>query len=160
MKVHELNVRRNKSSKRVGRGISAGGGKTAGRGTKGQGARTGSKSKPGFEGGQNPLMQRLPKLRGFRSHKVVNELVYTGQLNSFKDKAKVDTYALAEAGIISSPFVSVKLIVKGELSKAITLSVQAASASAVDAMQKAGGSVEIVARQARPASTKKADKKA
>ncbi len=81
MKFHELETTAHKSGRRVGRGIAAGRGKTAGRGTKGQKARTGSGRRPGFEGGQNPLMQRLPKLRGFRSNRVPAENVYTGQLN-------------------------------------------------------------------------------
>jgi large subunit ribosomal protein L15 len=83
MKYNELQLGRDRKSKRLGRGISAGGGKTAGRGTKGQGARTGSKAKPGFAGGSNPLMQKLPKLPGFHSHKVKAETVYTGQLEQF-----------------------------------------------------------------------------
>ena len=77
MKYNELIVKKNKSSNRVGRGIAAGQGKTAGRGTKGQKSRTGSSKKPGFEGGSNPLIQRLPKLRGFHSHKVQPTEIYT-----------------------------------------------------------------------------------
>lgn len=150
MKFNELQTTRQKNNTRVGRGIAAGKGKTAGRGTKGQKARTGKKIRLGFEGGQNPIMQRLPKLRGFTSKRVANEVIYTGQLNNFKDKAAVDTFVLAEAGLISSPFVGVKLVVKGEVTKAINLQVQAVSAQALDAVQAAGGSVEVVARNARP----------
>jgi large subunit ribosomal protein L15 len=84
MKYNDLNTIRPKQSKRVGRGISAGQGKTAGRGTKGQGARTGSTKKPGFAGGSNPLMQKLPKLPGFKSHRTPNEIVNTGQLAELK----------------------------------------------------------------------------
>ena len=73
MKFNELQTQRAKTGKRVGRGIAAGQGKTAGRGTKGQMSRTGSKKKPGFEGGQSPLMIRLPKLHGFRSMKTKAE---------------------------------------------------------------------------------------
>jgi large subunit ribosomal protein L15 len=80
MKYNELNLKANKAKTRVGRGIAAGKGKTAGRGTKGQGSRTGSSARPGFEGGQNPLMQRLPKLRGFKSHKTKHENIFTDQL--------------------------------------------------------------------------------
>ena len=76
MKYHELQVNSNRDARRVGRGISAGQGKTAGRGTKGQRSRTGSGRRPGFEGGQNPLMQRLPKLPGFRSIRVKAENVF------------------------------------------------------------------------------------
>src|ERR1700733_9467539 len=102
MKYNDLQISKNKSPKRVGRGIAAGQGKTAGRGTKGQMSRTGSKKRPGFEGGQNPLMQRLPKLHGFHSYKVPAEQVYTGQLDTFGAKT-VDSFSLAEAGLVSSP---------------------------------------------------------
>lgn len=154
MKYHELTISKHKSAKRVGRGIAAGQGKTAGRGTKGQKSRTGSSRKPGFEGGQTPLMQRLPKLRGFKSHKPKVENVYTGQLNGLKAKT-IDNFTLAEAGLTSSPHVVVKLLAKGELARAITVKLQAASESAITAAQKAGGTFEQTARVARPASTKK-----
>jgi large subunit ribosomal protein L15 len=158
MKYHELSTNTPKRAKRVGRGIAAGQGKTAGRGTKGQMSRTGAKKRPGFEGGQNPLAQRLPKLPGFRSLKPKAENVYTGQLDQFAGKS-VDTFALAEAGLISNPFVRVKLISKGDVTKKVTVKLQAASESAIAAVQKAGGSFEKVARTARPASTKKQDDK-
>lgn len=159
MKYNELQIQKSKSGKRVGRGIAAGQGKTAGRGTKGQGARTGSKKKPGFEGGQNPIMQRLPKLRGFRSFQKKTENVYTGQLDQFAGKT-VDTVALAEAGLITNPYVRVKLISRGDVTKKVTVQLQAASESAIAAIQKAGGSFEKVAIVARATSEKKAEKKA
>jgi large subunit ribosomal protein L15 len=155
MKYHELKTTSKKSVKRVGRGIAAGQGKTAGRGTKGQGARTGFRKRPGFEGGQNPLMQRLPKLHGFRSLKVQAENVYTGQLNDLG--AKVDNQLLADKGLVSSPYVSVKLLSRGELTKKVSVSLQAASQSAIEAIQKAGGEFQQVARQPR-AATKKQEK--
>jgi len=158
MKFNELNVEKNKSAKRVGRGIAAGQGKTAGRGTKGQMARTGSSRKPGFEGGQNPLMQRLPKLSGFRSLKAKAEVVYTGQLDAFANKV-VDAGVLAEAGLITNPFVRVKVISHGDVTKKVTLKVQGISAQALEAVQKAGGSFEKVAINARPTSKKKTEKK-
>lgn len=158
MKYHELQVTKHKTGKRVGRGIAAGQGKTAGRGTKGQLARTGSSKKPGFEGGQNPLMQRLPKLPGFRSLKTRAEVVYTNQLDAFSGKT-VDADALAKAKLITNPFVKIKIITKGEVTKKVTIKAQAISASALEAVQKAGGSFEKVDIQARPASTKKAEKK-
>lgn len=148
MKYHELQTSNKKSLKRVGRGIAAGQGKTAGRGTKGQGARTGSKKKPGFEGGSNPLMQRLPKLPGFKSKRTPAEVVYTGQLD--KLGAKVDVAALAEAGLVSNAYVTVKLLVQGEVTKKHDVRLQHASATAVEAVQKAGGSFEKVAREGRP----------
>ena len=158
MKFNELQTVRQKSGKRVGRGIAAGQGKTAGRGTKGQKSRTGSSAKPGFEGGQNPLMQRLPKLRGFTSKRTPNEVIYTGQLDAFGAKATIDTFALAEAGLISNPYVSVKLVVKGEVTNAVTLNVQAASAHALDAVEAAGGTISLVSREARPMSAKRVEK--
>lgn len=158
MKIHELNVAKKKSGKRVGRGIAAGQGKTAGRGTKGQMSRTGSSKRPGFEGGQNPLMQRLPKLPGFRSTKTRAEVVYTGQLDAFGGKV-ADAEAFAKAGLISSAFVKVKVIAKGEVTKKVTVKAQAISASALEAVQKAGGSFEKVEIVARPTSTKKTEKK-
>ncbi|HKR81823.1 MAG TPA: 50S ribosomal protein L15 [Candidatus Saccharimonadales bacterium] len=148
MKYNELQVSKNKSAKRVGRGIAAGQGKTAGRGTKGQMSRTGSSKRPGFEGGQNPLMQRLPKLPGFRSFKPVVETVYTGELDQFSGKT-VDTAALAEKHLISSPYVRVKLLVKGDVTKKVTVKLQAASSAAVAAVEKAGGSFEKVAQTGR-----------
>jgi large subunit ribosomal protein L15 len=157
MKYNELNVSKNKTAKRVGRGIAAGQGKTAGRGTKGQMARTGSHKRPGFEGGQNPLMQRLPKLPGFRSFKTKAEVVYTKQLDAFSGKT-VDAEALAKAGLITSPYVKVKVITKGEVTKKVVVKAQAISASALEAIQKAGGTFEKVDVLARPASTKKAEK--
>lgn len=149
MKYNELNLTKQKSATRVGRGIAAGKGKTAGRGTKGQNARTGGGVRPGFEGGQNPLAQRLPKLPGFRSLRPKAETVYTGQLDSLG--AKVDNFSLAEAGVISSPYVRVKLIVKGDVSKKVTIKLQAASATAIKAVEKAGGSFESVERPKRVA---------
>jgi large subunit ribosomal protein L15 len=156
MKFNELQTTRTKNAKRVGRGIAAGQGKTAGRGTKGQMSRTGSKKKPGFEGGQNPLMQRLPKLHGFKSHKVPTETVYTGDLDAVTAKSITAT-TLAEAGLVSSPYVRVKLIVKGELTKKHDVKLSGASATAIAAVQKAGGTFEKVDRLARPASQKKED---
>lgn len=150
MKFNELNTTHRKSPKRVGRGIAAGQGKTAGRGTKGYGARTGSKARPGFAGGQNPIMQALPKLPGFRSHHIKMEHVFTGQLSSLKVKP-IDGHALAEAGLISNAHVRVKLLAKGDVKQAVTIEVQAASASATEAVHKAGGSVKIVPQIGRPA---------
>ncbi len=157
MKFNELQVEKNKSAKRVGRGIAAGQGKTAGRGTKGQMSRTGSSKRPGFEGGQNPLMQRLPKLPGFTSKAVRAEVVYTGQLDDFAGKT-ADAEAFAKAGLITNAFVKVKVITKGDVTKKVTVKAQAMSASALEAVQKAGGSFEKVTVNARPTSAKKTEK--
>lgn len=153
MKYHQLQVNSPKTSKRVGRGIASGQGKTAGRGTKGQMARTGSKRRPGFEGGQNPLMQRLPKLHGFRSLQTKAETVYTGQLDKLASKT-VTAKVLAEAALISSPFVVVKLLSKGALTKQLSVELPAASQAAIAAVEKAGGSFKQVTRLARPAATR------
>jgi len=138
MKYNNLNISSHKRSKRVGRGISAGQGKTAGRGTKGQKSRSGSKRKPGFEGGQNPLAQRLPKLRGFTSHKKVIDNVYTGQINNLK--SVVDNQSLFDAKLVSSPHTVVKLIVKGDITKKLTVKLQLASKNAIAMINKSGGS--------------------
>ncbi len=149
MKFNELNISRNKSAKRVGRGISAGRGKTAGRGTKGQGARKSGGVRPGFEGGQMPLYMRLPKLRGFTSKRTPASTIYVSQLESL-GKPTVDTKVLAEAGLIESPYVRVKLIAGGELKKKVAVKLQAASKSAVATVEAAGGSFEAVTQLKRP----------
>lgn len=154
MKFNELQTTRARKATRVGRGISAGKGKTAGRGTKGQRSRAGSGKKPGFEGGQNPIMQRLPKLPGFRSLRTPAETVYTGQLEAFAGK-KVTTTVLAEAGLITNPYVVVKLIVQGELTKKVDVELQNASLRAIEAVEAAGGSFTKVDRLARPVTSKR-----
>ncbi len=138
MKYHELQASANKSKKRVGRGIAAGQGKTAGRGTKGQGARTGKKLNPQFQGGQRALVQAIPKNRGFKSLRTPAQVVYLDRLNDLKTKT-ADNMTLFEAGLIATPFHTVKVILRGELKKAINLHVQAASKSAQEALKKAGG---------------------
>ncbi len=157
MKYSDLTLPKNKSAKRVGRGIAGGQGKTAGRGTKGQKSRTGSSRKPGFEGGQNPLMQKLPKLHGFTSHKTAAEVVYTGQLDAIAGKT-IDNAALAAAGLVSSAHVTVKLIVKGDVTKAKDIRIQTASVSAVAAVEKAGGSFEATGRVGRAATASPGNK--
>lgn len=154
MKFNELTLTKTKKSRQVGRGISAGRGKTAGRGTKGQGARK-SSVKQGFAGGQTPIYMQLPKLRGFKTKRVAPENIYTGQLDVIK-KAVIDNAELAEAGLISGQNVRVKLISRGELKLKKTIKIQAASASAIAAVEAAGGSVEIVERTKRIA--KKSEK--
>ena len=157
MKYNDLTLSSFSRPKRVGRGIASGKGKTAGRGTKGYGSRTGSKKKPGFAGGQNPLMQQLPKLPGFQSLKPKAHNVFTGQLEQF-DGQTVDASLLAAHGLIAHPYVSVKLLTgKGELTKAVTVALPAASASAAAAVTAAGGSFTAVARLQRPRTTKTAE---
>lgn len=156
MKYNELTAAANKNRKRVGRGISAGGGKTAGRGTKGQGARTGKKLSASFQGGQRALVQAIPKNRGFKSLRTPAQVVYLDHLNAFKGKT-ADNMSLFEAGLIATPFHTVKVIARGELSEKVTLRVQAASASVKEAVTKAGGSFEKVSTPL-PKSQKEAEK--
>ena len=144
MKYNELQVSANKSKKRVGRGIAAGQGKTAGRGTKGQNARTGKKISAVFQGGQNALVSAVPKARGFKSLRTPAQVVYLDTLSAFKGKT-ADNATLFEAGFISTPFHTVKVITRGELKDKVTVKVQAASKSAIAAIEKAGGSFEKVA---------------
>lgn len=153
MKFNELNIKTTKKTNRVGRGISAGQGKTAGRGTKGQGSRKSGGVRPGFEGGQMPLYMRIPKLRGFTSKRTPPYAIYTGQLDKV-GKAIIDTKALADAGLIENPYICVKLVSKGEVTKKVTVKLQAATKSAVKAVTKAGGSFEIIEQVKRPVTRK------
>lgn len=144
MKYNELQVSANKNKKRVGRGIAAGQGKTAGRGTKGQGARTGKKLNAMFQGGQRALVQAVPKARGFKSLRTPAQVVYLDRLNEFDGKT-ADNFTMFEAGLIATPFHTVKVIARGEITGKVTLKVQAASKSVQEALAKAGGSFEKVA---------------
>jgi len=140
-KYNELLAGANRNRKRVGRGIAAGGGKTAGRGTKGQGARTGKKLGATFQGGQRTLVRAVPKARGFKSLRTPAQVVYLDTLNDFKGTT-VDNASLYEQAYIGTPFHTVKVITRGELSTALTVKVAGASKSAQEAIAKAGGSFE------------------
>lgn len=144
MKYNELNATSNANKKRVGRGISAGQGKTAGRGTKGQGARTGKKLSATFMGGQGPLVRRIPKKRGFKSLRVPAQVVYLQDLAVLKGKT-ADNVSLYEAGLVLTPYHTIKVIARGELTDKVTLKVQAASSGAIASIEKAGGTFEKVA---------------
>lgn len=145
MKIHELNLESGKDKKRVGRGIGSGYGKTAGRGTKGQNARTGGGVRPGFEGGQNPLAKRLPKKRGFAALNHTQYQVFNlSGLDQFKDGSTVDAAALAAAGLVKKADDRIKLLSKGEVTKKLTVQVTAVSAAAKKAVEAAGGTVELV----------------
>lgn len=144
MKYNDLTVNKNIRPTRKGRGISAGQGKTAGRGTKGQKARTGHRKMPaGFMGGQRAIMQAIPKLKGFKSLHDKAEVVYTDRLNELS--GNVDNFLLAEKDLISSPYVKVKVISRGELTAKIALETQFISKTALEALKKAGGSFKKVA---------------
>ena len=143
-KYNELLAGPNRDRKRVGRGISAGGGKTAGRGTKGQGSRTGKKLVATFQGGQRTLVRAVPKARGFKSLRTPAQVVYLDTLNDFKGKT-VDNASLFEQGYIGTPFHTVKVITRGELTVALTVKVAGASKSSQEAIVKAGGAFEKTA---------------
>lgn len=130
-----------KTKLRVGRGVGSGLGKTAGRGHKGQHARTGRTHKIGFEGGQMPLQRRLPKV-GFRSKlKAQSQQVFLYQIAALKDDV-IDAVVLHKAGLIDSNARKVKVVLKGEIKRAVKLSGLLATAGAKAAIEAAGGSVE------------------
>lgn len=156
MKYHELQVTPTKNKKRVGRGIAAGQGKTAGRGTKGQGSRTGKKLPTMFQGGQRPLVQAVPKARGFKSKRTPAQVVYLDHLNAFKGKT-VDSALLFKEGLIATPFQAVKVIARGELTEKVTLHVSGASKAVQAAVVKAGGTFVKTATPLKQ-STKEAEK--
>ncbi len=156
MKSHELQVDAHKDRKRVGRGIAAGQGKTAGRGTKGQNSRTGHKLRATFMGGQGPLMQRIPKHRGFKSMHMPAQVVYSDQLGALAGKT-ADNMSLFEAGLVNTPYHSVKIILRDELKGKVVVKVQAASKGAVEAIKKAGGNFEKSAVPNLPPSKRKKD---
>ena len=139
MKYNDLEVNKNTRPSRKGRGISAGQGKTAGRGTKGQKSRTGHRKMPtGFMVGQRAIKQAIPKLKCFKSLHTKAEVIYTDRLKDLT--GNVDNFVLAEKSLISSPYVKVKVISRGELTAKIALETQFASKSAIEALKKAGGS--------------------
>ncbi len=130
--------------KRLGCGIATGHGKTGGRGHKGQKSRTGGKLMRGFEGGQMPLIRRVPK-RGFTPvSRNEFQIINVGQLEKLKAGSKVDAAKLFEAGLIRNAVDPIKLLAKGELSKKLNLTVTAASASAKAKFEAAGGSLTLV----------------
>lgn len=147
MKLHELSPAAGSThvSKRVGRGHGSGWGKTAGKGHKGQNARSGGGVRPGFEGGQMPLSRRVPK-RGFVNifaTKYAN--VNVGELNEkFEDGAVIDVDALKAVGLIKKAYDGVKVLGDGEVSKNLTVKAAAFSKSAKEKIEQAGGKTEVV----------------
>lgn len=150
MKLNELNSTdgARKERKRKGQGNGSGNGKTGGRGHKGQKSRSGGKVARGFEGGQMPLIRRVPK-RGF-TPLTDNDLqvVNLGQLNAFENGAIVDAAALYDAGLVRSAVEPIKLLAEGDLTKKVTVSVTAASASAAAKVTAAGGTLNLAAAEA------------
>lgn len=147
MKLHELSPVPGSTSerKRVGRGAGSGNGKTAGKGHKGQKARSGGSIRPGFEGGQMPLQRRLPK-RGFVNiFRTTYSVINLSDLNEkFEDGAVVDTEALKAAGLVTKLNDGVKVLGNGELTKSLTVKAAAFSASAKEKIEKAGGKTEVM----------------
>ena len=146
MKINELSPApgSTKEAKRKGRGIGTGNGKTAGRGHKGQKARSGGGVRVGFEGGQMPLARRIPK-RGF--HNIFAkplEFVNVSELNVFEDGAAVTVESLLDAGILSKCTYGVKILGNGELSKKLTVNAAAFSETAKQKIEAAGGKAEVV----------------
>ena len=146
MKLHELKPAQGsrKVRNRVGRGTSSASGKTAGRGQKGQKARSGGGVRPGFEGGQTPLFRRLPK-RGFTNVNAKEyALVNLDQLNVFEDGTEVTPALLKEAGIVRNFKSGVKVLGNGELTKKLTVKAAKFSKSAEAAITAKGGSIEVI----------------
>jgi ribosomal protein L15, bacterial/organelle len=156
MKYNELQISANKKKKRVGRGISAGGGKTAGRGTKGQKARTGKKLRATFTGGQRELVKAIPKLKGFKSLRVPAQVVYSDQLNDIKS-TKIDNFALFEAGLINTPYHAVKVIARDETTCKAIIEIAGMSKSVQAQIEKNGGKFNAADVPLLPSSKK--DKK-
>ena len=145
MKLHELSPApgSNKDVFRKGRGHGSGSGKTAGKGHKGQKARSGGGVRPGFEGGQMPLQRRVPK-RGFNNIFATRyATIKVKDLERFEDGAVVDAQALVEAGLLKKTLDGVKVLGRGELSKKLTVNCAAFSASAKEKIEKAGGKAEV-----------------
>jgi large subunit ribosomal protein L15 len=148
MKLHDLRPAEGakKSRKRVGRGISAGKGKTAGRGTKGQSSRAGGGVRPYFEGGQLPIVRRLPHKRGFKNpFRIPYTPVNLSRLSVFEENAVITPEVLAEAGILRVAGAPVVILGDGELTKALVIKAHRFSATAREKIAKAGGTVEELA---------------
>jgi large subunit ribosomal protein L15 len=145
MKLHELSPAPGsvKDSFRKGRGPGSGNGKTAGKGHKGQNARSGGGVRLGFEGGQLPLYRKLPK-RGFKNRFAVNyAIVNVSDLNKFEDGATVNLDKLMECGIVKKPLDGLKILGNGEITKKLTVEAKVFSATAKEKIEAAGGKTEV-----------------
>lgn len=144
MNLHTLKPRPGAKhrTKRLGQGESSGHGKTSGKGHKGQKARSGGSLRLGFEGGQMPLIRRLPK-RGFNNARFKKNyaIVNLSDLNAFDDGAKIDEALLLEKNLIRGKYVGVKILGTGELTKKLTITADKVSASAREKIEKAGGTI-------------------
>jgi large subunit ribosomal protein L15 len=151
MRLHDLKPRPGAKHRRklLGRGESSGHGKTSGRGGKGQSARSGSSIRPGFEGGQMPLFRRIPK-RGFNNARHTTRYIPINldALNDFEEGARVDEVALRSLGIANGKGHGIKILGNGDLTKKLTISAHAFSASARQKIEAKGGTCELVAKPA------------
>ena len=147
MQIHDLKPAENsaRANWRKGRGAGSGNGKTAGKGHKGQNARSGGGVRPGFEGGQLPLYRKLPK-RGFNNYRFGKKyaIINVQSLNKFNDGEVVDTAALLAARLIDNVFDGVKVLGEGEIAKKLTVKATIFSASAKEKIEAAGGKTEVV----------------
>ncbi|MDD2316027.1 MAG: 50S ribosomal protein L15 [Desulfobacterales bacterium] len=146
MKLNELSPApgSRKNRKRIGRGVGSGHGKTACRGSKGHKSRSGGGVRPGFEGGQMPIHRRLPK-RGFCNiFKKTFALINISDLARFESGSVVDEAALVRIGLVKGRYDGIKLLGKGDLALPLTIKVNAASKSAIDKVQAAGGKIEAI----------------
>ena len=146
MKLHELSPAAGSVTPawRKGRGTGSGNGKTAGKGHKGQNARSGGGVRPGFEGGQIPLYRKLPK-RGFHNKFAKNyAIVNVSALNVFEDDATVNLAALMEKGIIRNAYDGLKVLGNGEIAKKLTVEASVFSATAKEKIEAAGGKTEVI----------------
>lgn len=146
MKLHELSPAAGSTApaSRKGRGPGSGNGKTAGKGHKGQNARSGGGVRPGFEGGQLPLYRKLPKRGFYNRFATVYSIVNVEALNAFEDGAVVDLEALTEKGIIRKEYDGLKVLGRGEITKKLTVKAKIFSASAKEKIEAAGGKVEVI----------------
>jgi large subunit ribosomal protein L15 len=147
MKLHELSPQEGsvKAGFRKGRGAGSGNGKTAGKGHKGQNARSGGGVRPGFEGGQLPLYRKLPK-RGFNNYRFAKKyaIINVSSLSKFNDGEVVDAALLLANGIINNVFDGVKVLGEGEIAKKLTVKAAVFSANAKEKIEAAGGKTEVV----------------
>jgi large subunit ribosomal protein L15 len=146
MKLHELkpNEGSRKERNRVGRGIGSGNGKTSGKGHKGQNARSGGGTRPGFEGGQTPLFQRLPK-RGFTNiNRKDFAVVNLDTLNRFDEGTEVTPELLIETGVVRNEKSGIKILAKGNIDKKLIVKANKFSSAAKEAIEAAGGKTEVI----------------
>lgn len=147
MKLHDLKPApgANKDRKRVGRGVGSGSGKTAGRGTKGQLSRSGGRTRPGFEGGQNPIYRRMPYKRGFKNpFKKQFETINIRKIVELELESPVTPESLHERGVTRDVDTPVKILGSGDIETAITVRAHAFTKSAREKIEAAGGTAEVI----------------